>query len=50
MGYELNKLLNLYGVRSATQAQYEGAEDPGTPPEVPDDMYAHVPAHNRPKK
>jgi len=43
MGYELNKLLNLYGVRSATQAQYGGADDPGAPPEVPDDLYAHIP-------
>ncbi len=49
MGYELNKLLNLYGVRSATQAQYGGADDPGAPPEVPDDLYAHLPAVTGPK-
>ncbi len=49
MGYELNKLLNLYGVRSATQEQYAGADDPGAPPEVPDDLYAHLPTVTGPK-
>ncbi len=35
MGYNLKRLMNQYGVSTASKAGYAGAKDPGPAPEAP---------------